>query len=279
MKMKRVTFLAVLFLATACSSRQPLRTVEPLRVGTIVAKPSVDAESAVYVGTVAARRSVALSFPLGGTLAAVHTDEGRRVRKGDLLAELDPASARQTYEAARAALEQAQDAYARMEQLHDAQSLPEIKWIEIRTRLRQAESACELARKNLDDCRLLAPFDGVIGKRPGEVGETVLPGVAVLTLLDAANPEVRFAVPEQEIASIGSGSRIRFSVAALGDRTFEAGAPEKGIEADPVALGRGCRDHHPALDVHLRRADVRLRHSAQYGDACGADRRPRHDRR
>lgn len=122
-----------------------------------------------------------------------------------------------------------------MEQLHDAQSLPEIKWIEIRTRLRQAESACELARKNLDDCRLLAPFDGVVGKRPGEVGETVLPGVAVLTLLDAANPEVRFAVPEQEIARIGSESRIRFSVAALGDRTFEAGAPEKGIEADPVA--------------------------------------------
>lgn len=160
MKMKRVTFLTVLLFATACSSRQPLRTVEPLRVGTIVAKPSVDAVSAVYVGTVAARRSVALSFPLGGTLAAVHTDEGRRVRKGDLLAELDPASARQTYEAARAALDQAQDAYARMEQLHDAQSLPEIKWIEIRTRLRQAESACELARKNLDDCRLLAPFDG-----------------------------------------------------------------------------------------------------------------------
>ncbi len=85
-------------------------------------------------GTVAARRSVAPEFPkLGGTLAAVHTDEGRRVRKGDLLAELDPASARQTYEAARAALEQAQDAYASMEQLHDAQSLPEIKWIEIRT--------------------------------------------------------------------------------------------------------------------------------------------------
>lgn len=235
MKMKRVTFLTVLLFATACSSRQPLRTVEPLRVGTIVAKPSVDAVSAVYVGTVAARRSVALSFPLGGTLAAVHTDEGRRVRKGDLLAELDPASARQTYEAARAVLEQAQDAYARMEQLHDAQSLPEIKWIEIRTRLRQAESACELARKNLDDCRLLAPFDGVVGKRPGEVGETVLPGAAVLTLLDAANPEVRFAVPEQEIARIGSGSRIRFSVAALGDRTFETGAPEKGIEADPVA--------------------------------------------
>ena len=93
MKMKRVTFLTVLLFATACSSRQPLRTVEPLRVGTIVAKPSVDAVSAVYVGTVAARRSVALSFPLGGTLAAVHTDEGRRVRKGDLLAELDPVSA------------------------------------------------------------------------------------------------------------------------------------------------------------------------------------------
>lgn len=230
-----MTLLAVLFLATACSSRQEPRTVAPLRVGTIVAEPSAEAASAVYVGTVGARRSVSLSFPVAGTLATLTTDEGRRVRRGELLAELDPTSARQAFEAARAALGQAQDAHARMKQLHDAGSLPEIQWVEILTRLQQAESACELARKNLDNCTLRAPFDGVVGKCPAEVGETLLPGAPVLTLLDAANLEVRFAVPEQEIARLNARSRIRFTVAALGERLFTAGNPEKGVEADPVA--------------------------------------------
>ena len=99
------------------------------------------------------------------------------MRKGQLLAELDSTSARQTFDAARASLEQAEDACGRLRQLYEAQSLPEIKWVEAQTRLRQAESLFEIAKKNLSDCALYAPFDGVVGERRASAGETVLPGV------------------------------------------------------------------------------------------------------
>ena len=222
--MKRTVFCAALLLAAGCSSPKKNRTVDPLRVETIVAAPSADVGAAVYVGAIEEESSAALSFPVAGTVARTFADEGRRVGKGHLLAELDPTSARRTFEAAEAALNQAKDACARLKQLYDAESLPEIKWVEAQTRLRQAEAAFGIA-----------PFSGVVGQRRISAGETALPGVPVLTLLEVGRVKVRFSVPEQEIARLGADSRIGVGVAALGDRVFPAGKIEKGAVANPAA--------------------------------------------
>ena len=115
--MKRTILVAALLMAAGCSSPKKARTVDPLRVETIVAAPSADAGAAVYVGTIEEEASASLSFPVPGTVARTFADEGQRVRQGQLLAELDPTSARQTFDAAEAALNQAKDACARLRQL------------------------------------------------------------------------------------------------------------------------------------------------------------------
>ena len=224
--MKRTILAAALLMAAGCSSPEKARTVDPLRVATVAAAPSADAGAAVYVGTIEEEASASLSFPVPGTVARTFADEGQRVRQGQLLAELDPTSARRTFEAAEAALNQAKD---------DAESLPEIQWVEAQTRLRQAESAFGIARKNLEDCSLSAPFAGVVGRRQASAGENVLPGVPVMTLLRIGSVKVRFSVPEQEIAGLGAESRIGVVVAALGDRAFTAGRIEKSAVANPAA--------------------------------------------
>lgn len=233
--MKRAILGAVLLLATGCSSSGNSASTEPLRVSTLVVEPRTDINAGVYVGVIEAENSAALSFPVAGTVTRLTCDEGERVTRGELLAELDPTSARQTWEAARAALEQARDASSRLQQLYDAKSLPEIQWIEAQTRLRQAESACEIAAKNLNDCKLYAPFSGVVGQKRASVGETAVPAVPVLTLLEIDRVKVRFSVPEQEIARITRDSRVRVTVPALGDSLFVAGSPEKGAVANPSA--------------------------------------------
>ena len=233
--MKRTILAAALLMAAGCSSPEKARTVDPLRVATVVAAPSADAGAAIYVGTIEEEASASLSFPVPGTVARTFADEGQRVRQGQLLADLDPTSARRTFEAAEAALNQAKDACERLRQLHDAESLPEIQWVEAQTRLRQAESAFGIARKNLEDCSLSAPFAGVVGRRQASAGENVLPGVPVMTLLRIGSVKVRFSVPEQEIAGLGAESRIGVVVAALGDRAFTAGRIEKSAVANPAA--------------------------------------------
>ncbi|WP_418982092.1 efflux RND transporter periplasmic adaptor subunit [Alistipes sp.] len=233
--MKRTIIWTALLLAGGCASRNTDRTVDPVRVETLLAAPSAAVSEAVYVGTIEEEASAALSFPVPGTVARTCADEGQRVRQGELLAELDPTSARQTFEAAEAALEQARDACGRLQKLHDAKTLPEIQWVEAQTRLRQAEAAAEIARKNLKDCTLRAPFTGVVGVRRASAGETVLPGVPVMTLLRIEKVKVRFPVPEQEIAAIGADSRVQLTVPALADRTFSAAKIEKGAVANPAS--------------------------------------------
>lgn len=75
----------------------------------------------------------------------------------------------------------------------------------------------------------------MVGQRRISAGETALPGVPVLTLLEVGRVKVRFSVPEQEIARLGADSRIGVGVAALGDRVFPAGKIEKGAVANPAA--------------------------------------------
>lgn len=75
--MKRTVFCAALLLAAGCSSPKKNRTVDPLRVETIVAAPSADVGAAVYVGAIEEESSAALSFPVAGTVARTFADEGR----------------------------------------------------------------------------------------------------------------------------------------------------------------------------------------------------------
>ena len=90
-----------------------------------------------------------------------------------MLATLDRGSAQSTFDAAAASLHQAEDAYARMKQLYDKKSLPEMQMVEVETRLQQARSMYELSKKNINDCALHAPFAGGIGALIAVV--TVLP--------------------------------------------------------------------------------------------------------
>ena len=169
-----------------------------------------------------------------GNVQEILVREGQKVHKGQLLALLNRATLQDTYDASRASLVQAQDAYDRMKTLYENKSLPEIKWVEVQSKLQQAQSMESIARKNLEDASLYAPFDGVIGKRNVEAGENVQPGKPVFTLLDVGTVNIKIAVPEKEIPFIDH-RKAAITVAALGGRLFEGMVTEKGITANPVS--------------------------------------------
>lgn len=89
-----------------------------------------------------------------------------------------------------------------------------------------------MARKLLSDCRLVAPFDGVISDKSGEVGQTVLPGAAVARLVSTVGQQVRIAVPEGEIGDIAVGQKARIAVPALDGKVFQGTVTERGVTAD-----------------------------------------------
>ena len=65
-----------------------------------------------------------------------------------------------------------------------ASPLPDIKWVEVQSQVEQARSVEQIAAKNLRDCRLYAPYDGVIAAKNVEVGQNVVPGLSGLSAGD-----------------------------------------------------------------------------------------------
>lgn len=231
------SFLMALPLAlflSSCSQQESKATKAPVKVKTCIVEQSIIEGTQTYPGTVEETSGSSLSFPTMGTISGITVHEGQKVNSGQLIARLDETTLQSAYSTAEAMLAQAQDAYQRMKQLHDNNSLPEIQWVEVQSKLRQAQSAEEIARKNLADSKLYAPFSGVISKKSVDNGQNVMPGQEVVKLVKIDNVKVRVPIPENEISNISIGDGVEIIVPALDNRTFTGTIVEKGIAANSV---------------------------------------------
>ena len=234
--------LLAVTMTVSCTQKKEQDTKAPTRVKTVTMSSASADDAQTYVGIVEEREATAVSFTGMGVVKRVPVDEGQAVGRGQLIAEMDDTQARNLLSGAEAALTQANDALERYKMLHDAGSLPEVQWVEIQSKVAQAKSQYEVARKNLADCRLTAPVSGVIGKKLIGAGETALPSQAVVTILDISSVKVKVAIPETEIGGISGNTSSIIKVEAIG-RSFEGGRIEKGVQADALTHTYDIRIH------------------------------------
>ncbi len=194
----------------------------------------LEGETARATGELRARLQATVSAKASGTILKVHVQPGDRVRKGDALVELDPATLRIQLDQARAARKTAlavrQDAaaeLARTRQLRDADAAPQAvldKAVagagQADGGFEQADATVRLLEQNLRDSVLRAPFDGVVTARLKNVGDAVsmMPPTPVATLVAMDDLEVRLSVPEGLVDPLRPG-------AVLHGRTLPGRAP------------------------------------------------------
>ncbi|MDR0834936.1 MAG: efflux RND transporter periplasmic adaptor subunit [Candidatus Symbiothrix sp.] len=233
--MQKLGYIIFAMLLTGCHGhKQETDTkVIPVKVQTV--SLSTDTGNREYIGTIEEESSSSLSFQVPGYVERVLVTEGQKVNKGQLLAVLSKGSLESAYLAAQASLKQAEDAYKRLSLLHDNNSLPEIKYVEVQTSLEQARSLEQIAKKNLDDCNLYAPFSGIIAKRSIDEGTNVLPGTPAFKVVKINAVKAKIAVPENEIAALKVGQQAQVMVTAAGNATHEGRIDEKGILASPLS--------------------------------------------
>ena len=224
--------LAVL-LVSSCGQKKEQQTKAPTRVKTLVVSPGLVDNAQTYVGIVEEREATAVSFTGMGVVKRMLVNEGQTVSRGQLIAEMDDTQARNLLVGAEASMAQANDALERFKMLHDNGSLPEMQWVEIQSKVAQAKSQLEVAKKNLADCRLTAPVGGIIGKKLVGTGETALPSQAVVNILDISTVKIKVSVPEAEIGGITANTPTSIKVEAI-DGSYRGGRIEKGVEADAL---------------------------------------------
>lgn len=225
--------LMTVLMVVSCGEKKGSEVKAPTRVKTqVVSSASVD-NRMTYVGIVEEREGTAVSFTSMGVVKRMLVNEGQYVSRGQLIAEMDDTQARNLLSGAEAQMTQANDALERYKMLHDNGSLPEVQWVEIQSKVAQAKSQLEVAKKNLADCRLTAPVSGMIGQRAVKAGETALPSQAVVTILDISSVKVKVSIPESEVSGIHASTPTTVSVEAAGIQV-NGGRIEKGVVADAL---------------------------------------------
>lgn len=242
---------AIVIAATACHRENKDTVVAPVRVKTAVVESQSVTGGRSYSGTVQESTGTALSFPVAGTVRQFNVGVGDKVAKGQLIASLDATSLRNAYDISLAALNEAEDAYSRMKQLHDAQALPDMQWVQAQNTLSQARSAAAIARKAMDDANLYASRAGYISEKMADAGMNVAPGIPVVKVVDIDPVKVSISVPENEIASLPQQARAQVTVSALSGKVFEGVLKEKGVAANPLS-----RSYDVKFEVRNPEADL-----------------------
>ena len=230
---KGVLELMTVLLVCSCGQKKESGVKALTRVKTEVVSSASDMTGQTFVGIVEESEGTAVSFTGMGVVKRMLVNEGQAVAKGQLIAEMDDTQARNLLSGAEAQLNQANDALERYKILHDNGSLPEVQWVEIQSKVAQAKSQYEVAKKNMADCRLTAPVSGIIGRKLVGAGETAMPSQAVVTILDINTVKVKVAIPEAEVSGITASTPSTINVEAV-QKQVSGGKIEKGIQADAL---------------------------------------------
>ena len=236
----RSAIILLLAALSACSDRSPPEPapqhIRPAKLMTVAGGH----QNTLYefIARVEALQSVDLSFEVGGPLAELPVLEGEFIKKGALIASLDPTEFRLSVREAEVQRRLAEQDLERKRKLLGQKVIA-------KSLVEDAENHYELqhlrlsqTRERLADTRLLAPFDGYLAKRYFDSFVNVEPGEAVVRLHDLAQLRVVMSIPESLVATVRPSelvqSRVEFDFAP--GRMFDISYHENHGEAD--ALGQ-----------------------------------------
>ena len=157
-------------------------------------------------------------------VARVHAEVGGTVKAGQLLLELDAADYRLALAQADAQVSAARARVALAEQrLRQALSLRKKQFVsddavlELKTGVQAAEADLDVvqaqravAARNVEKCRIVAPFAGVVLERQAQVGATATPGITLLRLVDLAPPEIEAQIQVAQANEVPKATEIVF---------------------------------------------------------------------
>ena len=245
-----LTSLLALFLSS-CGKKEPEKAetiaVRPIKLMTVGS--ALTGQMRKLPGTVRATDRVDLAFQVAGPLVELPVKEGQRVKKGDLLARIDPQdyetnlrNAKGTIAKAKAGVDYAVAEYKRYLNVKatDAgavsDSIVNLKYTAqnvARADLQSAEAALAAAQDQLNYTQLRAPFTGVIARKYVDNYQEVTVKEPILSLQNMTDVEVLVDVPESMMVPIRKAKpRVFADFAADPSRSFELKIKEVALLAD-----------------------------------------------
>lgn len=165
-------------------------------------------------------REASVALVQGGRVTKILVDKGSRVRQGQVLLETDTETLRANLRTAEANLEYQKNEFERNRKLLESGSITEAVFDTAKLQLAQAQSAYEIAQKQIDDATLEAPFAGVITERHVELGAILGAGTPAFRIIQMDRVKVQAGIPEKYITDFREGNEVSIMFDALPERIF-----------------------------------------------------------
>ncbi len=203
-------------------------------------------------GTLGAVRTVQVGTQVSGQIAALNVDFNDHVKKGQLIARIDPVLQEAAVQDAQAGLAKAQAVntqaqldYERSKKLHDQQiatdaeyNVAQSSYAQAQAGLTSAKINLERAKQNLAYTNIYSPIDGVVVERAMDVGQTVAASFSAPQLFIIANDlsrmQILASVDESDIGKIQQGQPVTFTVQSFPDRTFNGTVDQVRLNSTTV---------------------------------------------
>ena len=240
--------LSAVTLLAACQRAQeaPAPEIRPVRAITIGERQGGD--TVALTGTVQAQTEVNLSFRVDGRMVERRVDVGETVRRGQVIARLDPQNeesglqaARAQATAAQARLVEARNHFARMKDLITDNSVSRTQYDQAEAMLRTAESGVEgaqsqvaLAQNRLGYTTLVSDVAGVVTAVGPEPGEVVGAGRMVVQVAREGARDAVFDVPARVKDAAPANARIAVTLVSDPKVTATGTVREVAPRADPI---------------------------------------------
>jgi RND family efflux transporter MFP subunit len=241
------------------------RTLELIAAEVHVIKPRGLVDVVRFTGTTQPIDQTIVKSRVAGRLAEVLVREGDRVTEGQVLARFETTELQAKLNERQSALEAARaDARWTARDRSDKETLANRNIVsqsaadqarataENRASMvAVAEAQLEVARKNLADAEVKAPFDGVVGERIANQGESLPIDGKILALLDTSHVEIAAQMPAADVIRMKVGQTARVNLEGFGDRVFDgritriSPTTQAGSRSIPVYVE--ITDRHEAL--------------------------------
>ncbi len=190
-------------------------------------------QSFLAIGTLEAFKGLVVTADLSGRVTAIHFEAGSEVKTGDLLVEQDTSAERAQLRSAEA------EAALTGSNLNRIRALYRQK-VASKAELDNAQSAYSAARASVDNIlaaiekkSIRAPFDGRLGIRQINLGQTIDAGQAVVSLQATNQMFVNFSLPQKSLSQLKVGLVVRLSIDVEPDKVFEGQISTIAPEVDP----------------------------------------------
>lgn len=229
--MKRIILLAVLlslsmFFLYACTQSEGSESKAIEDLGSYTFIKTVDLKSEIFIeyiqllGVVKPNMSANLSSIEGGRIEKFHKDKGSYVEKGDVIIEIDNEVLKANLDAAKAQYDRAETNFLRQEKIFKENVSSEIQFLNSKYERDAARANYELIKARYEQTFIKAPFSGIVDQKYAEVGENVLPGFPIVSLVKLNQVKVEVGVPENYIGVVKQGTNVRVIFRDLGNSEY-----------------------------------------------------------